>query len=444
MGASRTAARYGGLGNNLTRWLIATLLVGALAFRTDGMTALSQADHWSTTSLSEPRANILTATIGDVAIFAGGTTQGAPSNAVDIYDRATRQWTTATLSVGRTSPGTVTVGTKILVAGGREGSGAVSRVLDVYDIATGGWSATSLSQPWSGGEGITVGAKALFPGPEAVDIFDAPSGLVTTATLSQPRTGAVLAAVGTRVIFAGGTAENAPSAAVDIYDSATDTWTTASLSQARSEIKVAVVGARALFAGGVSGDQPSTVVDIYDATTGAWSTARLSEARRGIRVAATGNTALFAGGYNQKGQATANEYTATVDLYDGTTDTWSTAKLSEARGVFVAAAGSQALFAAPRTCVFRPECPDLADVYDSRTGAWSTTHLHVPRFFSPGITDAGRAVGGTVISVRQPGALRRWGTVCHGRRWWRLLWALSGRFRQRVRHGDRAVVRGTS
>ena len=40
----------------------------------------------------------------------------------------------------------------------------------------------------------------------------------------------------------------------------------------------------------------SAVVDVYNGTTGAWSTAQLSEARWDLAAASVGNVALFAGG----------------------------------------------------------------------------------------------------------------------------------------------------
>src|SRR4051812_39547801 len=77
-------------------------------------TATDQDSHWSIASLPEPRDGMQTITVGDVALFFGGGSLGPPSNDVDIYDHAARQWTTATLSVGRTGPSTATVGNKIL------------------------------------------------------------------------------------------------------------------------------------------------------------------------------------------------------------------------------------------------------------------------------------------------------------------------------------------
>ncbi len=55
--------------------------------------------------------------------------------------------------------------------------------------------------------------------------------------------------------------------------------TTAALSQARYRLAATTAGSKAVFAGGYANSGDSSVVDIYDATTNAWSTAALSQAR---------------------------------------------------------------------------------------------------------------------------------------------------------------------
>ena len=45
-------------------------------------------------------------------------------------------------------------------------------------------------------------------------------------------------------------------------------------------------------------DFSSNAVDVYNGATGAWSTARLSVARYWLAAASVGNVALFAGGNN--------------------------------------------------------------------------------------------------------------------------------------------------
>jgi hypothetical protein len=98
--------------------------------------------------------------------------------------------------------------------------------------------------------------------------------------------------------------------------------------------------------------QPSVVVfdvvDLYDGATRAWSTARLSVPRTDLAAASVDNVALFAGGYSL-GDNTDSDV---VDLYNVTTTAWSTAQLSvKRRSLAAASVGNVALFAGG--CRFR-------------------------------------------------------------------------------------------
>jgi hypothetical protein len=81
--------------------------------------------------------------------------------------------------------------------------------------------------------------------------------------------------------------------------------------------------------GGYSDD-----VDLYDSTLATWSTARLSVARGSLAAASVGNVALFSGGRTNGDRSTA------VDLFNVKTRSWSTAQLSLARSAIAAASVS--------------------------------------------------------------------------------------------------------
>jgi uncharacterized protein (DUF849 family) len=119
---------------------------------------------WSTARLSAARYFLAATSVGDVSIFAGGATSvggkspyvavygiallkflsffthgsifaplvlvissatslGSPVNVVDIYNSATRVWSTAVLSVARSSAAATTVGNVAVFAGGSVGYG---------------------------------------------------------------------------------------------------------------------------------------------------------------------------------------------------------------------------------------------------------------------------------------------------------------------------------
>jgi len=146
------------------------------------------------------------ATVGTIALFVGDVFRWL--DVVDIYDGATDQWTSATLSQGRPSPATTTVGTRVFLAG--MAAGAVRegphRAVDIYDSATDRWTTATLSYD-HGGPGTvatSVDSTALFAGNGVVDIYDSATDRWSTAALSQRRRGMVTASVGTTALFAGG------------------------------------------------------------------------------------------------------------------------------------------------------------------------------------------------------------------------------------------------
>ena len=142
--------------------------------------------------------------------------------------------------------------------------------------------------------------------------------------LTQARTWLTATTVGNTALFAGGGWEGRDgpwfeSDVVDLYDATTNTWRTAALSQARRGMAATTVGSTALFAGGGWHDRDGTahdsdVVDLYHAPTNTWRTAKLSQARTSLAATTVGGTALFAVGYWYDGNGT-RHYSDVVDLY---------------------------------------------------------------------------------------------------------------------------------
>ena len=244
--------------------------------------------QWSIVpALSQARWGMAAATVGDLAIFAGGATKSngiwATSAAVDIYNMATNQWTTAELSVPRYGLAATTVGDLAIFAGGADSTyyGAASNAsdaVDIYNASTGQWSTTSLSEARGYVAATTVGGDAIFAGGETHM-----NDVVINGN------------------YLPGTGSYAASDVVDIYNSNTNEWTTAGLPQAREGMSATSSGNLAFFAGG---DTQSTtavgnysdMVNIFNVNTDQWSVAELSQSRFGIASAAVGDLVMFAGG----------------------------------------------------------------------------------------------------------------------------------------------------
>ena len=201
--------------------------------------------------------------------------------------------------------------------------------------------------------GGAAGSKILFAGgwepginSSRVDVYDTATHAWSTAELTVPeRDGMVVATVGSKIFFAGGNNDWVDvTSRIDIYDAATDTWSIAELSQARNYLAAATLGNKVFFAGGgiwgpISGGSPnpnwppdanyhigSNVVDIYDNSTNTWTTATLSEGRFELSATVAGNKIYFAGGYHSIFSGSTK-----IDIYDATANSWSTSQLNEVK-----------------------------------------------------------------------------------------------------------------
>jgi len=132
-----------------------------------------------------------------------------------------------------------------------------------------------------------------------------------------------------------------------------------------------------LFAG-----DPSNVVDIFDSSTNSWSTATLSVARYYFSATNVGNKALFAGGLALTTAINGDTCSCpsdAVDIFDNSTNSWSNATLSVARLYLSATSvGTKAFFAGGDT---NSGPYNVVDIFDSSTNSWSTATLSVARYY---------------------------------------------------------------
>jgi hypothetical protein len=269
--------------------------------------------------LSIPRVELAGTAVGGFALFAGGQSAGGAVSTVDWYDSSKgppsnqAAWFTWNLSQPRVDLAAATVGSKAMFAGGRN-AGTMSNVVDVYDASVGlpnnsaAWSTMSLSVARPALSAVTVGTKVLFAGGEnlntggassTVDIYNDSTGLWSTANLSVGRASMGAAAWGSHAYFGGGELSlGQVSAIVDVYNALSDTWTTKTLSQARGVLTATAVAGKVIFAGGYTATlAASDVVDIFDVKSGSLdSTYKLSVPRIALLATTVQDQAMFAGG----------------------------------------------------------------------------------------------------------------------------------------------------
>ena len=123
-------------------------------------------------------------------------------------------------------------------------------------------------------------------------------------------------------------------------------------------LAAAGVGSTALFAGGHDGSVDSAIIDIYDGATDTWSTAKLSELRTGAVATTVGTKVLIAGGCLND---SCSRLSKVVDIYDTATGDWTTAALSEGRDNLAATRIGSTVFLA-----YGPGA--VVEIYDDSTG----------------------------------------------------------------------------
>ncbi|MEE8469112.1 MAG: hypothetical protein V3T22_11695, partial [Planctomycetota bacterium] len=138
---------------------------------------------WSTTQLSIARGWLAATTVGDKAIFAGGTDDifagpnGLYYDRVDIYDASSDTWSQDTLSVGRAYLTAATLRGRVMVAGGWRTPNESLSVIDIFDYTVGS-SYCGPAAPNSSG----ASAKVLATGSD----FASDNDVVLTATELPP------------------------------------------------------------------------------------------------------------------------------------------------------------------------------------------------------------------------------------------------------------------
>ncbi|KAJ1797606.1 hypothetical protein LPJ56_006949, partial [Coemansia sp. RSA 2599] len=259
------------------------------------------------------------------------------SDVVDIYNRSANAWSTARLSVGRSSIGAGSLaGRYALFAGGLDDSFKPMTIVDVFDTHTGEWSALDLHTPRGSPRIIDLGSAAAIVGglsgdlqylSKAVDYVDADLQMANaTLDVDYPQFGLAIADTAGGVgLLTSGYQNNRPGDRFNDFQQSNQT-TVFSISQDGSTPAIsaapgqpfpyprwgaggaAVNGVFAVGGGHLFGDassqEPTTVVDrvdIYSSQSGQWSSTplKLSTPRDYPLAQAVGDYIVFVGGTDQ-------------------------------------------------------------------------------------------------------------------------------------------------
>ena len=118
------------------------------------------------------------------------------------------------------------------------------------------------------------------------------------------------------------------------------------------------------------------MVDIYNTSTDTWSTAQLSQKRGNINALTVGDKIYFAGGLRS---VSSGLLSPIVDIYDHSTQSWTTDTLSQGRRfIGIAQANHKLLFAGGERTFSGNNPTTRVDVYDLITETWSIDELPNP------------------------------------------------------------------
>ncbi len=264
-----------------------------------------------------------------------------------------------------------------LFAGG-ENSPFILSSVDVLDLDTGQWSIEFLSEPrrclsaastrhrayFAGGESAALGLQPT----DTVDVYDELTGSWTAEQMPLPRSDMGAASIDGKVFFAGGliATGQGTTSQVQIFDEATSSWEVVRL-PAAALIPFAVADDDHLcVVNKIGNNDPSLrTLDIYRSATGTWEHVLMP------RVPSAGtllNGTLYLAHCQNAGVGTRE-----LDVYDIESRSWSrlsrpTARclpIVEAVDPYIVLAHGYDPFASPAELA-------SADIYDTRTGVWST------------------------------------------------------------------------
>ena len=299
------------------------------------------------TALSTGVRFLTATTVGDYALFGGGTNdQTYGVGTVNAYNSSLVKSNPSSLNPIRYNLCATTVGDYAIFGGGRYDSSRLRAELNYFNKSlTYGNVGTSMSKARENYEATTVGNYALFAGGYAsaaqrnVDAYDSSLTYKSATALGSARYHFAATTLGNRAIFGGGYNGTNQLTSVESYNESLTRATLTDFSSKRYYHSATTVGDYALFSG--SNDGNVTAVEVYDKSMTKVSAAELSVGRGWMAATTINGFAIFAGGYN----INRDEFFSTVDIYDASLTRTTGQSLSVAIGSFATTTvGNYALF----------------------------------------------------------------------------------------------------
>lgn len=350
--------------------------------------------QWNTDSLGSAKAILKSASFPNGVLFFGSWGTSGSTTTADFFNVNTKSHTMLT-SPMRISPAFAQSADRFYSAGGQYSVYSFSNSLDIFNSVSCSWSTVTFTNPRVLGAVGAIGNKVFCAGGHdrytgyfrKVDIYNEQTNTWSTANLSKARDGMIACVAGSKLVFAGGCVINNSTGAytplknVDIYDATLNTWSTANLSVARLDMASAIAGNKIIFAGGdaynAAGTQVAkSTVDIYNSSTNLWTTASLPVGRYYIQSAVAGNKVYFVGGT----QTNFTEY-AKMDALDLTTNTWTTYNLPANLLNYNVTSDGSRIYVAGGMVNGSSTFVNTVYVFNTTTNTWSTMYLSQPRIY---------------------------------------------------------------
>lgn len=288
--------------------------------------------------LSLERCKLAATTIGNYALFGGGHDgndmyiEGEYCSIVDVYNNNIAKSTSTPLSMARAFFTATTIGDYALFGGGSDSYISSLSTVDAYNSSLVRYTPSALSVGRDCLASTTVGGYALFGGGKlagddtdcytTVDAYNTSLTRTTPTTLSTARCDFAAATVGDYALFGGGYNKTNYLSVVDAYNTSLTRTTPANLLMARCYLNASCVGNHAIFGCGRAGPNAfSSNVEAYSNNLTRSSLSSFRNAREAYAATTVGDYTLFAGGVynNTSAGSTVVERYKNVELYDNNT-----------------------------------------------------------------------------------------------------------------------------